>query len=328
MRRLSKQIQPALAAFILLATVLLGGRAEAAIAYTVGLSATTPNIGKVSSGSATTNFVVDAATGSVAAGAGGGQFIPYNATRTALTTITIGCSGGTACANTVVVTISAGSATGRAGAITGFTADFSGTSTARLSSGAASASGGSTLSMTLSGIGNSASKTFTLGMTIPILTTGAAGNATAAYTVTAGSAAGSAAAQAKVEGALSLSKQSDLSFGRVVLLTGQSGTATWAAATQAWTLTGAIAMTTHTIGQFTVTGTPTQAINFTIPSTISLTNGLGGALPVTVSTTGQGTQLINSAGNFVFYVGGQISFTSSTPTGAYTANFPVGVNYQ
>ncbi|MDB5442260.1 MAG: hypothetical protein JWP73_636 [Phenylobacterium sp.] len=326
MRRLSKQIQPALAAFILLATVLLGGRAEAATTYTVGLSATAPNIGKVSSGSAATDFTVAAATGSVSVGAGGGQFIPYNAVRTALTTITISCSG-TSCANTVAVTVAAGAATGRASPITGFTADFSGSSTARLSNGQTSASGGSTLTMTLAGIG-SGSKTFTLGMTIPILTAGTAGNATAAYSVTAGSAVGSAAAQAKVEGALSLSKQSDLSFGRVVLLTGQSGTATWAAATQAWTLTGAIAMTTHTIGQFTVTGTPSQAINFTVPATISLANGQGSNLPITVSTTGQGTQLINSAGNFVFYVGGQISFTSSTPTGAYTANFAVSVNYQ
>jgi hypothetical protein len=326
MRRLSKQLQPALAAFILLAVVLLGGRAEATTTYTVGLSATAPNIGKVSSGAATTNFSVDAATGSVSVGAGGGQFIPYNATRTALTTITISCSG--SCSGTVVVTVSAGAATGRASTITGFSADFSGSSTARLSNGQTSASGGSTLSMTLAGIG-SGSKTFTLGMTIPILTAGTAGNATAAYSVTAGgSGVGSAAAQAKVEGALSLSKQSDLSFGRVVLLTGQSGTATWAAATQAWTLTGAIAMTTHTIGQFTVTGTPSQAINFTIPSTITLSNGHGSTLPVTVSTTGQGTQLIAAGGTFVFYVGGQISFTSSTPTGAYTANFTVGVNYQ
>jgi hypothetical protein len=292
------------------------------------MSATAPNIGKVSSGSGTTNFVVDAATGSVSVGGGGGQFIPYNATRTALTTITISCSGGSACANSVVVTVSAGAATGRASTISGFTADFSGSSTARLANGQTSASGGSTLTMTLSGIGNGSSKTFTLGMTIPVLTTGTAGNATAAYSVTAGSGVGSGAAQTKVEGALSISKQSDLSFGRVVLLTGQSGTATWAAANQAWTLTGAIAMTTHTIGQFTVTGTPSQAINFGIPSTITLSNGHGNTLAVTVSTTGQGTQLIGSLGTFVFYLGGQISFSSSTPTGAYTANFAVSVNYQ
>lgn len=327
MRRLSKKLQPALAALILLAAVLLGGRAEAGITYTVGLSATAPNIGKVSSGSATTSFVVDAATGAVSI-SGTGQFIPYNATRTALTTITISCSGGSACANTVTVTVAAGAATGRASTISGFTADFSGSSTAKLANGQTSASGGSTLTMTLSGIGNNSSKTFTLGMTVPILTTGTAGNATAAYSVTAGSGMGSAAAQAKVEGALSISKQSDLSFGRVVLLAGQSGTATWSAANQAWTLTGAIAMTTHTIGQFTVTGTPSQAINFSIPSTITLSNGHGNTLPVTVSTTGQGTQLIGSLGTFVFYVGGQISFSSSTPTGAYTANFTVSANYQ
>ncbi|MFC3070199.1 DUF4402 domain-containing protein [Phenylobacterium soli] len=303
----------------------------------MSLSSTAPNIGKVASGTSTTNFTVASGSGAVSIGSGGAQFVPYGATRTALTTITINCSGGNKCKNNNInISINAGSATGRASGITALSADFSGSSTARLTSGATSASSSSgALSFTIKPVatGTSGSASFTVGMTIPILPSGTVGLATAAYTITASgtgytTGSGSAAGRATVEDPLSMSKNSDLSFGRLVLLTGQSGAATWAAADQSWTVTGATAMGSRAIGKFTVTGTASQAINFSVPSSITMTNGHGDTLPITVSTTAQGTQLIGTNGQFIFYVGGQISYSSSTPTGAYTATFTVSANYQ
>lgn len=306
---------------------------------TVSLSSTAPNIGKVASGTSTTNFTVASGSGAVSIGSGGAQFVPYGATRTALTTITINCSGGAKCnKNTINISITGGSATNRVGAITALSADFSGSSTARLTSGATSASSSSgSLSFTIKPVAatgqNSGSASFTLGMTFPVLPTGTVGVGTAAYSITASGTSyttgtGGASARATVEDPLSMSKNSDLSFGRLVLLTGQSGAATWAAADQSWTVTGATAMGSRAIGKFTVTGTASQAINFSVPSSITMTNGHGDTLPITVSTTAQGTQLIGTNGQFIFYVGGQISYSSSTPTGAYTATFTVSANYQ
>ena len=59
MPRLIQRLQLALAAFLLLATVLVAVPAQAANpTLTVGMSSTVPDIGKVASGTSATNFTV------------------------------------------------------------------------------------------------------------------------------------------------------------------------------------------------------------------------------------------------------------------------------
>lgn len=309
-----------------------------------------PNIGKVASGTASTNFTVNAASGSISIGSGGAQFIPYNATRSSFTTITINCSGGKKChSNNVTVTITAGAAgSDRLGAINGFEADFTGGATAQLNSGATSQSCSSCSSMTMTlkpvaTSGNSGSATFHLGLTVPVLTSGTLGTGTASYTISASGSGyttgtGSAAVQSTVEGKLGMTKTSDLRFGTVVLIAGQSGTMTWDAANQTLSTNPASGLVfqkgTTSIGQFQVTGTPSQTLHFTLtgnaglPSAIRLTNSRGMTLDVTPSTTAQSSQSIPFSGAFTFYLGGTVNISPTMNTGDYSGTVTVTANYE
>jgi hypothetical protein len=332
----------------LLVAVLLAGQSRAET-LTVGLSSTAPDIGKVAAGASATSFTVAAASGGVSIGSGGAQFVPYTATRTALTTVTINCSGGSKCrTNNVTVTISAGSATGRLGAITAWSADFTGTSTARLSNNATSASSAtSSMTLTLKPVitsGTSGSATFHIGMTFPVNTSGSLGGATSGYSIQASgtgyttSPVAAAAVQSVVEGKLTMSKTADLKYGTVVLIAGQSGTITWDAATQLLGTNPAAGLVfqkgSTSIGAFTVSGTPGQTLHFTLggnaglPTYITLTNAQGFTLNITPSSTGQSGQSIPGGGTFTFYLGGTISISPTMHTGAYAGTVSVTTNYE
>jgi hypothetical protein len=348
MLRLSRLIQPALAVLILLVAVFLAGQSRAET-LTVGLSATAPNIGKVAAGAAATNFTVAASSGSVTIGAGGAQFVPYTATRTALTTVTINCSGGSKCStNNITVTIAATSATGRLGTISAWSADFTGGATARLSNNATSASSASsTMTLTLKPVvtsGTTGSANFHLGMTLPVNISGGLGGATSGYSVIASgtgyttSPTATAAAQSAVEGKLTMAKTSDLQYGTVVLIAGQSGTITWDAATQTLSTNPGAGLVvqkgTTSIATFTVSGTPGQTLHFSLagnaglPNNITLTNGQGFTLNITPSSTGQSSQSIPGGGTFTFYLGGTISISPTMHTGAYSGGITVTANYE
>lgn len=333
-----RQIQLLLAVFALLVTVL-PLRAFAAVAnpsYSVSMNSSVPVIGKVAAGSVTTYFDVAANGGAITispVSSSAGQFVPYTASRTSQVTISVTCSG-SKCGKggqTAVVTVAAASGTGRFGQISDFVAYFGGSFTAQENTGQTTVTGsGTSLQFTLSPF--TGTKTFGLGMTVPVNTTGTLGNASSTYTVTVGnSTTGSASANGAVEGRLSMSKLSDLSYGTLVLTTGVNGTATWDAASQQFTLNPSnVATQIHTgpsIGAFKVFGTPGQQLNFSVPGTITMSNG-GDNLPITVATTGQGTQSIAADGTFTFYVGGTINLTSTMPTGAYSTTFAVTANYQ
>jgi hypothetical protein len=321
----------------------------------VSLSATAPNIGKVAAGTSATSFTVNAASGAVSIGTGGAQFVPYNATRTALTTITINCTGGSKCStNNITVTLSAVSATNRMGTVSAWSADFTGAATARLNSGATSqTSATSTMTMTLKPVvtsGNSGSATFHLGLTVPVNTSGTLGGATSTYSVqasgtgyTAGT--GSAAVQSTVEGKLSITSVTNLSFGQVFLVrdgTGAitSGTLTWDAATHAFTASPAGLVEqrgTGSIGKISVSGTPGQTLHFSLsgpgmPTQLTLTSPQGRTVALTPSTTGQSSQTIPSGGAtpgvFDFYFGGTINIGATVATGIFGATITVVVNYE
>lgn len=332
------QIQLLLAVFALLVTVL-PGRAFSATPnpqYSVSMNSSVPAIGKVAAGSVTTYFNVAANGGGISispVSSSAGQFVPYNASRSSQVTISVTCSG-SKCGGgpqSPLVTISATGGTGRFGQITTFVAAFGGAFTAASSGGQSTITGSGT-SLTFNLAPFTGTKTFGLGMTVPVNTSGTLGNATSTYTVTVGnSTTGSAQANGAVEGRLSMSKLSDLSYGTLVLTAGVDGTATWDAASQQFALNPSnVATQIHTgpsIGSFKVFGTPGQQLNFSVPGTITMSNG-GSNLPITVATTGQGTQSIAADGTFTFYVGGTINLTSTMPTGAYSTTFAVTANYQ
>jgi hypothetical protein len=315
-----------------------GPKSFAAAAFSITATTTNPNIGKVASAAAgDTTFTVVASTGSTSVTGGAGGFIPPTPTRTALTTIVINCSGGSSCGNDTTVTITTAAGTGRGKQITGLSAAFGYSGAATWKSGPTS--GGASLSFVIAGVGNNNSKSFRLGVVWPIAATGTIGTATGPYTVqvTASgvtSASRNLAANANVQAGISLSQVTPLDFGTLALMAGQSGSVTYPAGGQgaeaSWSLTGAQQVRGHTIGKYKVTGTPGQQISVSVTPipTLTLTRQpSGGSLPMSVSNTAQGAQLIPLSGEFFFYIGGSINFSSSTTTGAYKGIYTITVNY-
>lgn len=330
------QLWLAVFAFLVTVSAALPSSAATNPQYSVSLNSSAPAIGKVAAGSVTSHFNVAANGGGISitpVSTSAAQFVPYNASRSSQVTISVTCSGSKCGGNgqTSQVTISATGGTGRFGQITTFVAYLSSPFTAVASPAQSTITGsGTSLQFTLAPF--TGTKTFGLGMSVPVNTSGTLGNATSTYTVTVGnSTTGSASANGTVEGRLSISKLSDLSYGTLVLTAGVNGTATWDAATQQFSLSPAnVATQLHaapTIGSFKVFGTPGQQLNFSVPGSISMSNGTN-TLPITVATTGQGTQSIGAGGSFTFYVGGSINLTSTMPTGAYSTVFSVTANYQ
>jgi hypothetical protein len=341
MASLLRKIQPALAVFLLLAVVSVASYADAASPnLTVGLNNVVPNIGKVAAGTSSTNFTVDP-SGAISVGTGGGDLIPHGAVRSSQQVITVSCATGANCnKNNITVAISATGGTNRLGTLNGLAVTMG---TAQLASGSPSSCvscGGLTITLKpVAGAGQtSGSATFNLGMTVPVTTSGTLGSAVSNYSVQASgsgynaSTVATAALQATVEGRLSISKSSNLSYGTLVLNAGQSGTATWDASHQTFSLSPSnVAVQIHsgpTLGTFAVSGTPGQQLNFNVPATIKMFNAANQEVDITVATTGQGVQSIPITGTFTFYVGGSINLSSAMHTGAYSAVFAVTANYQ
>lgn len=336
MNRLSRRIQPAIALQLLLGSVLSATSAAANPGYSVSLNNAIPQIGKVTSGSVATSFVVSASGGGISispAGGSSGQFIPFTDTgRSSSTTFIVTCSGtkcGQASQTSVLTITGTSTVSGRFGQISGINIV---TPAGLINGGGTTASTvGSTLTVTLAPF--TGSKTIAVGMSVPVATTGSLGTAASTWTVVLGnSSLGSSQAQGTVEGRLSIVKNSDLSYGTLVLNQGVSGSAVWDASANTFSLSPVnLAFAIHggaTIAQFTVSGTPFQQLNFSIPSTIKLFNAANNELDIAVATTGQGTQSVGNTGTFSFRVGGSIPITSGMHTGQYTGVFTVTSDYQ
>ncbi|MCR5875190.1 DUF4402 domain-containing protein [Phenylobacterium sp. J426] len=135
---------------------------------------------------------------------------------------------------------------------------------------------------------------------------------------------------------LQLSKTTDLTFGTIMRPSSGSGNVIIDATTGVRTVTGNAtgvtggANATPTRAAFTVTGEGNMNITVTVPGSMTMTRG--GLDPITVSlnSTMGGGQLSGpsgSTGTASFGVGGQLSLSSSTPTGAYSGTFNVTVAY-
>ena len=140
-------------------------------------------------------------------------------------------------------------------------------------------------------------------------------------------------ARARVLRSITLSKTSDLVFGKVTLPPSGSGVVTLDPGTGAVSTTGGIVslgVPNPTRATFNVTGEGGQTFSISMPATFQMT---GTTTPLTVTTTNSaGASGLLSAGlgaqgAFAFGVGGSFTLANTTKTGDYTGNFTVTVAY-
>jgi hypothetical protein len=297
------------------------------------------NLGKVggatvANGGGATTFTIDTSGGVSKSGQGG-------AVSSSVTpvTVTVKCSGGNCnSAGNGKVTI-IGSPTGRAQALANFTINGS--------SATITSSTSTTANFSLpNNVTNGGTETFNIGFDFPIagdsstLTSGGATSlfrvqvATGASTPSGTAAANTGTATATVYRGLSVSKNSDLKFGSIVLPPSGSGTVTLDASTGALSVAGgALAGPTTTYprsrGLFTYTGEGATTVTLNVSTfamvlsgtSLTVTPTLSTASPATLSGSGGG------AGSLPVGVGGVFTLSSTTPLGTYTGTFTVTAAY-
>lgn len=126
--------------------------------------------------------------------------------------------------------------------------------------------------------------------------------------------------------AITVTKTFDLNFGRVVAGTtsgtvaiAEDGTRTCAAALRCLGGTSA--------GAFAVTGTAGEVVTVSVDTpSITLTNGAGATMAVTLASTTRTLTL--TGGNGSFRVSGTLTVGARQTGGDYTGQFTVSVNYQ
>ncbi len=132
---------------------------------------------------------------------------------------------------------------------------------------------------------------------------------------------------------IAVAKNQDLAFGSVVRGAGtvavsNAGSRSVTGAVQA------LASTSASQAQFTVSGEGGQAITVTVPGSITLTKA-GGTETLTVSTTNDlpasqslsGSLGQSADGSLTVNVGGSITLAATTVTGAYAGTFQVSASY-
>jgi hypothetical protein len=325
----------------LLIAALLSAASGSAVAqtYGVGVSGSTPNLGEVASGaSGLTYFDVAPSTGAITKSSGSGARV---STGTSRATVTISCGNTNACNTTDVnIRIGSGAWTGRARQLSGFSVSMG---TATLKSGP---TGTDPISFRIGPVGKSSSKTFYLGMDVPIAgddSGSATGAASSSFYVWAddypntptGSQSGSGTVVATVFRSLSLTKNSDLAFGRIVKpVSGLGGTVSLAASNAAKSFPSGVAwlnLPVATRASYTVTGEGGQTLAVSIPSTFVMNGPSASTLTVTTNNNLAATptlsSIIGNSGTYSFFVGGSFPISPSTQSGAYTGVFAVTVAY-
>lgn len=291
------------------------------------------DIGRVLAAGATqTVFQIDAASGNVTTRTGSAARLSGG---TANVVVTITCGNPSVCANDrpVVTVASSGTATGRAAGLTNFTVS---PGTATFSS---APNGTNPVIFTLDPIGRRASDTFFLGFDLPINGSGTTGNATSGFSITItrangnGPSTGLGTATANVFRGITLTKTSNLVFGRIVRPASGAGTvAVNASSTRVLTGTGSFGLATPTpaAAAVSISGEGGQSVTVTVPSSFPLSNGTS-AITVNTSATGSGAQALSgtlgSTGSLAVAVGGSFPITSTTPPGVYIGNFVISVQY-
>lgn len=127
---------------------------------------------------------------------------------------------------------------------------------------------------------------------------------------------------------ITITKTSDLAFGRIVRPSTGSGTVTIAnTADTVAAAGGAVALTSTTSrAKFSIAGENGVSATLTVPATFALTSGAN-SLTVTLSPDQTSPLTLGSTAT-VLNVGGSFPVTNATASGAYTGTFDVTVAYQ
>jgi hypothetical protein len=321
--------------------VLAGGAARAQT-LTVGVSNGVPNVGTVVNGASGDTVLRVTPAGAVTVQSGTGTRVTTGGVTTPLVTVhcTDGNGSSKACAGKLVsVKIGAGSATLPARTMSNFTVAM-GTASA---SGAVPGTPNTSLSFKINAVPSGGTRTFSVGMDMGLAAGATTGVVNPSFYVwvdfatPSGSISAAGAGAIRVIRPLSMTKTSDLAFGRVVRpLTGAGGSVSVTTA-GARVVTGAggtdspVALSSSfSAASYTVTGEGGQTLAIGVPSSFGMSNG-SSTLQVTTSTTAIGiiglTNNLGTSGVYSFSVGGTFPITPSTPSGAYTGTFPVTVAY-
>jgi hypothetical protein len=324
---------------LIAAALVFCSTGAAAQTYGVGVSSNTPNLGEVASAaSGNTTYRISASSGAISKISGSGARVSIGSSRA---TVTISCGNSGSC-NTkdVNVRIGAGSTSGRGRSLTNFTVAMG---TAVLET---APTGTNPISFQIGPIGRNNSKTFYVGADFPIagdesgLPTGSAYASFYVWVDDApntpnGSQADSGEAVATVFRSLSVTKTSDLSFGRIVKpVSGAGGAVSLAASNAARSYPAGVAwlnLPVPTRAAYTVTGEGGQTLSIGVPTSFNMTGPAGASLTVTTNSTLAASPVLSSilgnAGSLSFFVGGSIPITPTTRNGAYTGAFTVTVAY-
>lgn len=144
----------------------------------------------------------------------------------------------------------------------------------------------------------------------------------------ANAASESTSADAVIVAPVSMTKISDLQFGNLGATTsaGDVIISEAGARTNVDGNVSLIAGTTATRASFTVAGANNAAVTVTVPASTSLT-GTGTAMPVSLSSTSNGSQTLSGTGALTVDVAGTLTVGASQAAGAYTSSFDVTVVY-
>lgn len=337
--RLARSTGPgtAIAAVVWTAVALSAAAPAAAQTYRINLAAARPTLGEViSAASGETVFRIDASSGAASVISGGGARLGRGARR-ALATVS--CDDDRECdTDRVAVEIDPlGAVTGRAAAIRGFAVSMGSAVLASPPVGASS------LRFVIAPVGRNRSRTFYLGADIPIEGDDSAppsGAASAMFQVSVGpaedghqgpTASALGTATGRVIQPLSITKTSDLAFGRVVRPSQGFGELRLDAATGQRSLTAGVGLPRPSAvpARFAVSGQGGRMISVGLPSRFGISAG-SRQLSVTTNTTGKGSVQLSTSGGrggYEFAVGGTIRLRSSTPPGVYRGILTVTAAY-
>lgn len=159
-------------------------------------------------------------------------------------------------------------------------------------------------------------------------------SAAPAFAQSAASATQQTTGSAEIIRPVTLTKSTDLAFGRIVRPSTGSSLVTIDATSGAASISGSdgvLLSGTKSRAAFVIGGEGSQAYTVTVPASFSMTQAAG-ANPITVNltstaTTGSLSGALGSASTSSFGVGGNFSVSATTVTGAYSGTFDVTVVY-
>ncbi len=139
----------------------------------------------------------------------------------------------------------------------------------------------------------------------------------------------SASASSAILQPLTIAKNADLAFGRIVKPSTGTGEVSIATGSDGVTATGAVALAgvTTSRAKFAISGDGGQAVSISVPETMNMVNG-NNSITVSLDADLDASTTLDSNGAASLNVGGQFSLPSTAAAGQYTGTFQVEVAYQ